>query len=155
VEHLVCRIEYFRRPEESPLKPNIPLRIGSLIMELTAISLCTLLWRTGMITFVPNQTVHISSQYSIKHSLYSHPPFVQQKQPETFRPTHNARQPLPLYCSHDMRSSSKPTRLNKITDHRSSVYQIILVHQCAHPQLCTYHWKSGTYIPLLSAIIHK
>jgi len=49
------------------------------------------------------------SQYSIKHSLYSHPPFVQQKQPETFRPTHNTKQPLPLYWLHDMRSSSKPT----------------------------------------------
>ena len=34
VGNLVCRIEFFRRPEESPLKPNKPLRIGPLIMEL-------------------------------------------------------------------------------------------------------------------------
>ena len=33
-------------------------------------------------------------------------------------------------------------------------YIFHLVHHCAHPQIRTYHSKSGTYIPLLSAVIH-
>jgi len=35
-----------------------------------------------------------------------------------------------------------------VLDYSSSNY-------CAHSRLSTYHWKSGTYIPLLSAMIHK